>query len=796
MTTTTRADTTAGETPRYRDADAPISERVADLLERMTLDEKLAQLGSAWVFQVAGPTGLDTDRAATLLHDGIGHITRISGASMLDAVEAAELANEIQRYLRDETRLGIPAIVHEEICAGLMARQATTFPQAIGVSATFRPEHNAAIADAVRRQMRAMGAHQGLSPVLDICRDARWGRLEETFGEDPYLVTQMGLAFVSGLQSDDLADGVVATAKHLVGYGASEGGMNWAPAHLGERELRDVYLRPFEAVVRDAGLVSIMNAYHEIDGVPCAANHWLLTDVLRDEWGFDGTVVADYFSVKQLFEYHRVVASPMAAAATALNAGLDVELPGTDCYSDALASALDQGLVTQDAIDEAVRRLLVTKFGLGLFERPIVDASAVPSTTRTPEQIELAAEIARDSLVLLKNDGVLPLASSTGTVAVIGPNASNPRGMVGDYSYVVHIESLVEVLESGRNVFAMPIDDLDDRGGIDLGHIGTVVDELAARMPDTRVAYRHGCGVNGDDRSGFDDAIAAAAAADVAVMVMGERSGLTDDCTTGESRDVAELRLLGVQEELVHAVAATGTPVVLVLVAGRPIGTPAVHDAAAAVLMAWLPGECGPAAIADALVGDVSPGGKLPISYPRSSGQLPLFYSHKLSGGRSHWKGDYVDMSNEPLHPFGFGLSYSTFEIVGEPLDGRTVGVDDHVSVVATVTNTGGHAADEVVQVYSRDAVACITRPVRELQGFARVALDPGASARVTVEVPVAALGFSGPDMSYVVEPGEVEFLVGSSSDDLTSVGTVVIGGRALTPAVRTMSSRSTVEHR
>ncbi len=335
--------TATDPTPTYLDASASVDDRVADLLALMTLDEKLAQLGSAWVFQIAGADGLDAERAEPVLRHGIGHITRISGASSLGAAAAAALANEIQQHLVDHTRLGIPAIVHEEICSGFMAREATIFPQALGVAGTFRPEHNRAIADAIRLQMRSMGAHQGLSPVLDVCRDPRWGRCEESYGEDPQLVTAMGNAFIEGLQTADLRDGVVATAKHFVGYGASEGGLNWAPAHLPERELRDVYLRPFESAVRDSGLASVMNGYHEIDGLPCGANRWLLTDLLRGEWGFDGTVVSDYFTVRQLHDYHRVTADLPTAAAVGLHAGIDVELPGTDCYDEPLRDALAAG---------------------------------------------------------------------------------------------------------------------------------------------------------------------------------------------------------------------------------------------------------------------------------------------------------------------------------------------------------------------------------------------------------------------------------------------------------------------
>ncbi len=369
------------------------------------------------------------------------------------------LANAIQHHLVAETRLGIPAIVHEEICSGLMSRDSTIFPQAIGLASTWQPELAAALADAVRIQMRAMGAHQGLSPVLDICRDPRWGRTEETFGEDPYLVARMGVSFVSGLQGDDLSEGVVATAKHFVGYGASEGGLNWAPSHLGARELGDVYLYPFEAAVRSAGLRSVMNAYSELDGVPAAADRNLLTGVLRDEWGFVGCVVADYFSVRQLADYHRLAPDTVEAAAMALEAGLDVELPGTDCYGAPLLEAIGAGRVATSTVDVAVGRVLTTKFELGLFERPFVEPDGVAAVTATTEHRRLAADIARKSLVLLRNDGILPLAPAVRSVAVIGPNADQARHLVGDYTYPVHVESLKELLRSGRNVFAIPLDD-------------------------------------------------------------------------------------------------------------------------------------------------------------------------------------------------------------------------------------------------------------------------------------------------------------------------------------------------
>lgn len=800
----------------YLDAGLPIATRVADLLERMTLTEKVAQLGSAWVFQLASGPQLDAGRADDLLRHGIGQITRIGGASSLLPGEAAELANIIQQHLVTQTRLGIPAIVHEEICSGLMARASTVFPQALGLAATWQPELATALADAVRVQMRAVGAHQGLSPVLDICRDPRWGRTEETFGEDPHLVATMGVAFVRGLQGDDMTAGVIATAKHFVGYGASEGGMNWAPPHIGQRELRDVYLHPFEAAVRAGGLRSVMNAYNELDGVPAGADRGLLTGILRDEWGFDGCVVSDYFAVRQLADYHHVVADREAAAALALEAGIDVELPGTDCYGQPLIDAIESGRVDAHTLDTAVGRVLAAKFELGLFEQPYVDTDAASAAADTAAHRQLATTIAGRSLVLLRNDGTLPLASTpvTRRIAVIGPNAATRRHLYGDYAYPAHIESLRDLLGSGNNVFAMPIDsvllDGPDGDGLD----GSVLDALRRRCGDA-VCFVPGCAIDGDDTSGFAEAVAAARDADIAVLVLGDKAGLTVDCTSGESRDTASLDLPGVQEQLARAVLATGTPVVLVLVAGRPRGSAWLHEQCAAVLMAWLPGEQGGEAIAAALTGELNPGGKLPISFPRSSGQIPVFYGHKVSGGRSHWKGDYVDSPVAPLHPFGHGLSYTTFALgdavvagtsaaatttgagrpdTGAP-DSTVVTPDGTIVTHVTVTNTGSVAGDEVVQLYVRDPEASITRPVLELTSFARVGLDPGRSARVTFTTPVAQLGFTGHGLDYVVEPGRLDVFVGTSSAQLVAAGSVTVVADGGPPPIKRFAGTITVAH-
>ncbi|MEN3537398.1 glycoside hydrolase family 3 N-terminal domain-containing protein [Microbispora sp. ZYX-F-249] len=768
----------------YTDRAAPVEERVADLLARMTREEKLAQLGSVWAFSLMDGGRYSEERAQTVLRHGLGHVTRVAGATNLKAVQVARAANAIQRFLVTRTRLGIPAIVHEEVCSGLMAREATIFPQAIGVASTWEPELNRRLADAVRAQMRAMGSHQGLSPVLDVVRDPRWGRTEETYGEDPYLVARMGVAFVRGLQGDCPAEGVIATAKHFVGYGASEGGLNWAPAHLPPRLLREVYLYPFEAAVREAGLQSVMAGYHELDGIPCHANRELLTEVLRGEWGFTGTVVSDYFAVDDLHSYHRFAEDKRQAAAAALTAGTDVELPATDAYADALARALDAGEVGEGEVDEAVARVLRHKFELGLFENPYVDETAVAVTVNAERHREVALETARRSLVLLKNEGILPLRPAAGTVALIGPNADSARHLLGDYSFAAHVESLLEARErKGLLGQTMTVpDDLEMEESTD--GVPTVRDELTARLGD-RVRYAHGCDVIDASRDGFGEAVAAAAAADVAVLVLGDRSGLTTRATTGESRDRSSLELPGVQEDLVRAVVATGTPVVAVLVAGRPVGGDFLHEECAAVLMAWLPGQTGARAIAEVLLGEVNPSGKLPISYPRSVGQIPVFYGHKVSGGRSHWHGDYVDSPVSPRYPFGHGLGYAPFVVENVTLDRAEVAAGDSVTVEVTVANTGDRAGEEVVQLYIRDPQASVTRPVLELKSFARVSAGPGRRTAVRFRLPTGQLGFYNRNMDYALETGHIEVHVGFSSDALTLAGTFAITGDAGRPEVR-----------
>ncbi len=759
----------------YRDASAPVPERVADLLQRMTVEEKLAQLGSVWSFTLLEKGRFAPARARSTLSRGLGHLTRPAGATSLRAREVARLVNSVQEFLVTQTRLGVPAIVHEEVCSGVMARGSTIFPQAIGVASTWEPELNRRLAEAVRTQMRATGSHQGLSPVLDVVRDPRWGRTEETYGEDPYLVSRMGAAFVRGLQGESLAHGVIATAKHLVGYGAPEGGMNWAPAHIPPRLLREVYLYPFEAAVREAGLESIMAAYNELDGLPCHADHRLVSELLRDEWGFSGTVVSDYFAIEKLCSYHQLAGDVAEAARLALSAGVDVELPSTDAYGEPLAEAVSSGSLASDLLDAAVARVLRHKFELGLFEHPYVDEDAADIAAAPAEHREIAVDIARRSLVLLKNDrGILPLAADVTSVALIGPNADDARHLLGDYSFPARTEALVDARHRRGLLGEMVTipDDLEIEDGFH--GVPTIRDELTTQLGD-RLRYARGCGVLDPSRDGFDEAVAVAAAADVAVLVLGDRSGMTRQATTGEARDRASLDLPGVQEELVRAVAATGTPMIAVLIAGRPVGSDFLHEHCAAVLMAWLPGEAGSQAIAETLLGHTNPSGKLPLSYPRAVGQVPTYYGHKPSGGRSYWYGDYVDLSTRPRYAFGHGMTYSTFELEQATLSRIEVPAGESLDVEAVVANTGDVPGEDVLQLYIRDCHASVTRPVLELKSFARVSADPGHRKAIRFQLPTGQLGFYGRDMTYTVEPGSIEVHLGFSSDALVHVGTFTI---------------------
>ena len=768
---------------RYRDASLPVEERVHDLLDRMTLDEKLAQLGSTYVYEILDGNELDHGRAAGVMEHGIGHISRIGGASALEPHEVAEIANTIQHHLLTRTRLGVPAIVHEECLAGVMVKGATSFPQGIGIAATWDPDISYAVGRSIARQMRAGGAHQGLAPVLDVCRDPRWGRVEETSGEDPYLVASMGVASIRGLQAGGNEDGVIATAKHFAGHGAPEGGMNSAPPHFGPRELREVYLTPFEAAVRVADVRSFMHAYHEIDGVPCIANRELLVDTLRVQWGFDGTMVSDYNGVEELVATHRIVPTLSEAAVASLEAGVDVELPNTAGYGEPLKAAVVSGRIVEAVVDRSVARVLRQKFELGLFEDPMI-----PPTGLRPwaDDAALARRAAEASVVLLKNDaGVLPLGGEVGSIAVIGPSADDARLLLGDYSFAAALEIMEEARITADAFSPAPDEPLPEP---DLSAVPTLLDAVVRRAGESvEVRFARGCGFSGTSTEGFAEAVAAAADADIALLFMGGKSGMTLDATAGEFRDRTGIHLPGVQEQLLAAVAATGTPVVLVLVSGRPL-SPDVRRAQV-VLNVWLPGEHGAEAVARVLFGDVSPGGKLPITIPRNVGQVPIYHGHKPTGGRSRLRGEYVDASNTPLYPFGHGLSYTSFEVSAPQLASSVVNTDGVVSAAVTVANVGSMAGDEVVQIYARRESAPVTRPVRELVGFKRIHLEPGESRTLTFELAANQFGFYDREMRYATHPGSVTISSGISSADMSGAVEVELVGPVIVEPQRAFFS-------
>jgi beta-glucosidase len=743
-----------------------IQKRTAGLLSEMTLDEKIAQLGSVYATPLLKNDRLAVERAEEYLANGIGQISALGRTSELPAGRLADLANDIQHFLVEKTRLGIPAIIHEECLNGFRAKGATIFPQNIGLASSWDPELVGRITDLIREQMRACGVHQGLAPVLDVARDPRWGRIEETFGEDPYLVTMMGLAYVRGLQGDDLTRGVVATIKHFAGHGLPEGGLNCAPAHIPPRLLREVYLAPFEKAVREGGVLSLMNAYHEIDGIPCGASEELLTGILREEWDFDGLVVSDYYAIEQFITNHRLCTEKGEAAGIALNAGIDLELPRTDCFGQALKEQVEQGKIPMKLVDRAVTRVLDLKYRLGLFDNPYVKSEAAPKVFDTAAHREIALEAARKSIVLLKNEGgILPLAKNTRNITVIGPNANSKRNLLGDYTYPSNAGYEIATNPETGKAEVFWKDRTAQQGKIDAPVVVTILEGIKAVVgKKTKVVAAEGCDYNSADRSRIPEAAAAAKSADVAVIVIGGKSGLLPDCTCGEMRDREELGLLGVQEDLVKAVYETGTPVVLVIVDGRPLTLGWIAEKIPAIVEAWLPGEEGGNAVADVLFGNYNPGGKLAASFPAKIGQIPAFYNHKPSGRRSSTWDDYVEGSTRPSFEFGHGLSYTTFAFSNLKISPRKANNKGIVSIALDVKNTGEVAGDEVVQLYVNDVVASVTRPVKELKGFQRVHLQPGETMSVIFKLPVDELAFYDQRMVRLVEPGLFKVMVGYSS--------------------------------
>jgi beta-glucosidase-like glycosyl hydrolase len=747
----------AQSTPSYKDASLPVERRLDDLLSRMTLEEKVAQTLAVWQQkrQLADANGtFDAAKAAPILQHGLGQITRVSdgierGGKRRGPREAAEFVNAIQRWVMEHTRLAVPVMFHEEALHGLAAAKGTNFPVPIALASSWDPALVERVMRVAAREARARGAQQVLSPVLDLARDPRWGRTEETYGEDPHLVSELGLAAIRGYQGPGpvLTPGhVFATAKHFAAHGPNEGGINTAPTPVPERELRETLLWPFERAITEGHAMSVMPSYNEVDGVPSTASTFLLQRVLRQEWGFQGFVVSDYNAIEQLADRHKVAASMSEAARLAIAAGVDLELPDRKAYLTVIDD-VKAGRVEERLVNDAARHVLRLKFLAGLFEHPYADPDEAERVTNNAEAQALALDSARASMVLLKNDrNALPLdRTKIKKLAVVGPNA-------GD----VHLGGYSE--NPGRGISVLQ--GLKDKAGtgIEIAFAeGTRITEAPASWDRNEVV----AGDPAKNAQRIADAVKIARTADAVIAVIG-----TNESTSREAYadnhlgDMATLALTGNQQELVDQLVATGKPVVVVLMNGRPLAIPEVVAKVPAILEVWYQGQEGGTAIAEALFGDVNPGGKLPISVPRSVGQLPVYYNRKPTSFRN-----YLFESRAPLHPFGFGLSYTTFTIADLKLADTTIGPAGRTTASVTVTNTGSRAGDEVVQLYVHDLVASVTRPVKQLRGFQRVSLKPGESKVVTLPIGPEALWLIDQTMQRRVEPGDFEILVGTSSN-------------------------------
>ncbi|MGE5562052.1 MAG: glycoside hydrolase family 3 N-terminal domain-containing protein [Bacillota bacterium] len=765
------------EVPLYKDPRQPVARRVDDLLSRMTLDEKVAQLETVWEQKARLQTADGTfspELASRNFPNGIGGfarpsdyrgVTQSNGAAGAagetvnrNAQQTAEYVNAAQHWAVERTRLGIPILMHEESLHGYVARGATSFPQAIALASTWDPQLVTRVFSVAAREARARGATLVLAPVVDVARDPRWGRIEETYGEDPYLVTQIGLAAVRGFQGPTLPlppDKVLVTLKHFTGHGWPESGMNVGPAHVGERELREVFFPPFEAAVKTYPVRSVMASYNEIDGVPSHANNWLLNGVLRREWGYRGAVVSDYYGIKELMSRHHLYDNLKDAADRAIHSGVDVETPDPEAFVY-LPELVREGRVPQALVDQAVRRVLELKFEAGLFENPYPDPATAQAKTATPDAVALAREAAEKAIVLLKNDkGLLPLdARRIRRLAVVGTHAKDTP--IGGYSDVPgHVVSVLEGLqEAGRGRFAV-----DFSEGVRLTQSRCWSCDEVKLVPAS---------VN---RKLIAAAVQTAKKADVIVMVLGENEQLSREAwAETHLGDRASLDLVGQQEELAKAILALHKPTVVILLNGRPLSVNYLAEKAPALLEGWYLGQETGHAVADVLFGKANPGGKLPVTFPRSVGQLPVFYDHKPTARRG-----YLFDPTKPLYPFGYGLSYTSFDISSPRVLTPTIAANQAARIAVDVANTGARAGDEVVQLYVHDDEASVTRPVIELKRFQRVTLQPGERRTIMFELTPDDLALWNADMKKVVEPGTFTISSGPNSVDLKSARLTVV---------------------
>lgn len=738
------------DTPLYKDAKANIDERVDDLLARMTLREKTAQVLCLWQEKTVflnEDGSFSPEKADSVFQYGLGQIGRPS--EKRNAREMAEFTNEIQKYFLEKTRLGIPVIFHEECLHGHAAPDGTHYPQPIGMASTWDRELIQKIFTATAKEARLRGASQALTPVVDVARDPRWGRVEETYGEDPYLVSEMGLAAVRGFQGEGPGidkEHVISTLKHFAAHGQPESGNNIAPVNISERTLRETFFYPFKKAVEQGGVMSIMASYNEIDGVPSHASDWLLNKVLREDWGFEGVVVSDYYAIKELFSRHHVAEDMTSAASLALKSGVDIELPDPEAFPD-LEESITNGSLDIAYLDKAVRRILKHKFLAGLFDNPYVDPDLAEQVTGSDEHRALALKAAQKTITLLQNEGNLaPIdRSKVKTIAVIGPNANTE--LLGGYSdqpkqFVSVLQGIKE--RAGDNINILYAE------GCKITEPGSWYEDPIEKSDPK------------EDRKKIREAVAVARKADVVVLAIGGNE-LTSREGWSETHlgDRTDLQMVGLQNELIDALAKTGKPIIAFLFNGKPLAINNVIEKVPTIFESWYLGQETGYAVADVLFGEVNPGGKLPISFPRSVGHIPAYYNYKPTARRGYL---FDDVS--PLFAFGYGLSYTTFDISAPTLSAGNMGIGESTEVSVTLTNTGDRAGDEVVQVYIRDKVSSVTRPVKELKEFRRVTLQPGESKEVSFNITPEMLSFYDINMNFVVEPGDFDIMVGSSSRD------------------------------
>lgn len=764
------------ETPVYKDPKQATEVRVKDLLGRMTLEEKVAQLETVWEKRKQLETDggeFTSEHAKEFLNLGIGEIARPAEnkkAPNKTALQTALFTNAIQKWVLENTRLGIPVLFHEEALHGHVGHNSTSFPQAIGLASTWDPEMLTQIYSVTAQEVRARGAHQALAPILDVARDPRWGRIEETMGEDPYLIANMGVAAIKGFQGSDngvTKNHVIATLKHLAGHGEPTGGLNTAPAPVGERGLREIFLFPFEAVVKLSHPRSVMASYNEIDGVPSHSNGKMLNGILRGEWGFDGLLVSDYFAINELVTRHNLADNRKDAALIAFKAGVDVETPDADSYPY-LIDWVKEGKLTTAQIDTAVARVLREKFTMGLFENPYVETKGVDEFVGNAKHRALSQQAAEKTIVLLKNDkNILPLdVKKLKSIAVIGPHVNET--LLGGYSDVP--KQTVSVLQGIKEYVGNKVQVNYAQGTlITLDKWTPDADSVAAnsRSKQRWNADKVELATPADTKGMIEEAVAAAQKSDVALVVVGDNEATSrEGWAENHLGDRTDLNLVGQQQELVDAILATGKPTIVLLNNGRPLSITKIAETAPAILEGWYLGQETGRAVARVLFGDVNPGGKLPVSIARSVGHLPVYYNYKPAAKRGY---EFTDTT--PLYPFGYGLSYTQFSYSDFSINKSDVKAGEVVDISVKVTNTGERAGDEIVQLYTHDAVASLTRPIKELKGFKRISLKAKESAVVTFSLAVNQLGFYNMDMKYVVEPGKFEVMVGSSSQDIRNKG-------------------------